>query len=79
MGLESIVKVVTASKQLEKERFVTEDAEILAGKQKRQNILETKELWKKCKYRKKVNEEEYCTFFMAKCAKEKCDRKYMKL
>ncbi|MCD6478962.1 MAG: hypothetical protein J7L44_03695 [Candidatus Diapherotrites archaeon] len=86
MALESFVRAVRASNTRQavskskaipykkpEPKFIDADelAEEMRKKQKQNGD------WKTCKFVKQQNGEFFCTYFIAKCAKEKCNKKYI--
>jgi hypothetical protein len=87
MALESFVRAVRASKTAQesvpKPKVITYkkpepkfiDADELAEEMRKKQQQNGD--WKTCKFVKQQNGEFFCTYFIAKCAKEKCNKKYI--
>ncbi|MCD6247141.1 MAG: hypothetical protein J7J87_01750 [Candidatus Diapherotrites archaeon] len=82
MGLNSIVAAAKATKTVQREiaykkpkpKFI--DADELSEDMQQKQLQN--ENWKTCKYLKEQNGCFFCTYFISKCAKEKCNQKYIK-
>lgn len=82
MGLNSIVTAAKATKTVQKKiiykkpepKFI--DADKLAEEVKQKQLQEIN--WQNCKYLKERDGCFFCTYFISKCAKEKCNQKYIK-
>ncbi len=82
MGLSGIVAAARASEGVQKRfvykkpkpRFIDADDLVEEIKKKEKEVAD----WRTCKYLKEQNGCFFCTYFIAKCAKEKCNQKYIK-
>jgi len=89
MALESFVRAVRVSKtpqtsavnadhgsiSYKKPKPKIIDADRLA-EEMQQNKMQNSD-WKTCRFVKCQNGEFFCTYFISKCAKEKCNKKYL--
>ncbi|MEM4598668.1 MAG: hypothetical protein QW400_03190 [Candidatus Diapherotrites archaeon] len=84
MALGSYVKVVKAQKETQKQASSPISPEVYTPKAEENTsagILfdskESTEVWKSCKHLKYKDNEPYCSYFVAKCGMDKCNKRFL--
>ncbi|MEM4662503.1 MAG: hypothetical protein QXM75_00580 [Candidatus Diapherotrites archaeon] len=89
MALDSYVKVVKAQKSAQKPTYGGASSEVYTPKVEPKilspeqtnpvNIMakDGSEAWKSCEYLKVKDNELYCSYFVAKCGMERCNKRFL--